>query len=280
MKKYNTEKSRAEFLVKYFEIYLKKNILDVGSGGSPAILKKIYKEKYTSLDIAETRYEPDIFADFENEKLPVKDNSYNVVLCMDCLEHIENIHGLFDELLRVSSKYVIISLPNNWPNFIRSFFKGRNFTHRAGYGLKPNPDLPGFRHKWFFNLQEAQEFILKRSEINKAKVKKILHIYEHGTESLFNFFNYSLILRIQPFHIKKIFDGEIGPVMNKYIRILSIIKKIGYKNSLFILKIVKIFFAYPLFYFDEIFKILIWGWGSKFRYLNMFCRQIWVVLEK
>ena len=41
-----------------------------------------------------------------------------------------------------------------------------------------------------------------------------------------------------------------------------------------------LFFAYPLFYLDEIFKILIWGWGNKFRYLNMFCRQIWVVLEK
>jgi hypothetical protein len=199
---------------------------------------------------------------------------------MDCLEHVENIHSLFDELLRVSSKYVIISLPNNWPNFIRSFFRGKNVTHKAGYGLKAEPDMTGFRHKWFFNIEEAQNFLQNRSDINKANVVSINHVYEHGTESLFNFFNYSFILRIQPFHLKKIFDNEVGPIMIKYKSYINLTKLIGYNKSVILLMLIKILFAYPLYYIDELFKLLIWGWGSKFRYLNMFCRQIWLVLEK
>lgn len=280
MKIYNIERNRAEFLIKNFDHYLKGNILDVGSGGSPILLKKLFKDSYTSLDIAETRCVPEIFCDFEKEKLPIPDNSFNTVLCMDCLEHVENIHSLFDELIRVSNKYIIVSLPNNWPGLIKSFFKGKQYTHVAGYGLKADPDHPGFRHKWFFNLEEAENFLFKRSKTNNSKILESKYVYEYGQDSLFNFFNYSNFMKVQPYHLKKIIDEEAVHNMNEHNYKVKLIKKLGFKKSCMLLNIIKFIYAKPLDMVDNFFRVLIWGWGGKYRYLNLFCRQLWVVIQK
>ena len=106
MKKYNSEKIRAVYLIKNYRKYLKNSILDVGSGGSPIVLKKEFNNRYTSLDIAETRCKPDIFSDFENNNLPLSNNSYETVLCMDCLEHVENIHSLFFDEMYITPSYI------------------------------------------------------------------------------------------------------------------------------------------------------------------------------
>ena len=187
---------------------------------------------------------------------------------------------LFDELCRVSNKYVIISLPNNWASFIKSFFRGHNVTHKAGYGLKPKAEIPGFRHKWFFNIEEAQNFLKIRSTINNCNILDTKYIYEYSHDCLFNFLNYSKILKFQNFHIKKIINNEFNPssIIEHYS--CNLIKFLGYNKSKLALKVIKNIFARPLFYLDDFFKRLIWGWGNKFRYLNLFCRQIWVVIEK
>ena len=44
------------------------------------------------------------------EKLPFKDREFDLAVCLDCLEHLENFHNINSELLRISNN-VIISLP-------------------------------------------------------------------------------------------------------------------------------------------------------------------------
>ena len=82
---------------------------------------------------------------------------------MDVLEHLDNIHEIFDELCRVSSKYIIISLPNPYNDFMNFIFKGTKYNKNLKfYGLEPEKEVD--RHKWFFSSTEANNFINKRSE--------------------------------------------------------------------------------------------------------------------
>ncbi len=101
----------------------------------------------------------DRYVDLERDKLPFPDNSFDCVLCLDVLEHIENIHEIFDELCRVTCRYVIVSLPNPWADFYNMLRFGDYDVDRPlkFYGLPLEP--PEDRHKWFFSNEEAEKFI-------------------------------------------------------------------------------------------------------------------------
>ncbi|MFH1501848.1 MAG: methyltransferase domain-containing protein [Candidatus Eisenbacteria bacterium] len=50
----------------------------------------------------------------EAERLPFADDSFDTALCVDVLEHLDDLHAMFAELVRVSGRRVIVSLPNCW----------------------------------------------------------------------------------------------------------------------------------------------------------------------
>jgi len=131
---------------------LKDSVLDVGC--DKALLKDLIGDaEYTGVDIGGT---PDITIDLDNgERLPFDDNSFHCVTCSDVLEHLDNLHMMADELVRVTKKYTIISLPNCWGAARIPIERGKgNFLH---YGL---PDeKPVDRHKWFFSVTEASSFM-------------------------------------------------------------------------------------------------------------------------
>ncbi len=88
-------------------------------------------------------------------RLPFDTGSFDCVVCTDVLEHLDNLHLIFGELIRVAKTYVIISLPNNWVNARQPITRGRgSLSH---YGLPGEPPLD--RHKWFFSMSEAEGFI-------------------------------------------------------------------------------------------------------------------------
>ena len=161
---------RARELLDGFGDALEGRILDVGAGANAAIFQAALGPRYEALDIAAsykfaTVRERDAVrhvCDLEREPLPFADRSYGTVICLDVLEHVDDIHRLHDELFRVADRRVVISLPNNWPGFLWNVLAGRNLRHRAGYGLGPLPARPGERHKHFFNLEEAASFLAGR----------------------------------------------------------------------------------------------------------------------
>jgi hypothetical protein len=116
---------------------------------------------------------PDQDADLEKHGVPFADASFDCVLCLDVLEHLDNIHAIFDDVCRVSARYVIVSLPNPWGEFYRML---RHGDYRPGqpmkfYGLPSEP--PEDRHKWFFSAGEAREFIRHRARRNAMQVVQI-----------------------------------------------------------------------------------------------------------
>lgn len=153
------------------------NLLDVGCYNKD-LKKHVSNEiNYLGIDVTGS---PDMIINLEEiERLPFENNSFNIVVCADVLEHLENIHLIFDELCRVSNKYIIITLPNpifgmnryilrkryaNDPESEKQFGKYLKY-----YGLPLEKPLD--RHKWFFSYEDAINFITYRSNKCGFEVK-------------------------------------------------------------------------------------------------------------
>jgi 2-polyprenyl-3-methyl-5-hydroxy-6-metoxy-1,4-benzoquinol methylase len=163
---------RTKYVFEKFEKYLGGNVLDVGC--DKAVLKTLLAPniKYTGIDVAG---KPDILLDLEKiERLPFDDSSFDCVICSDVLEHLDNLYFMFAELIRVTRGYVIVSWPNGWAGARMSIWRGEGaFKH---YGLPPEKTAD--RHKWFFNLTEAENFV----RCNVAKSDALELVEERITE--------------------------------------------------------------------------------------------------
>jgi 2-polyprenyl-3-methyl-5-hydroxy-6-metoxy-1,4-benzoquinol methylase len=127
-----TREDRTNYIWQKFQPYLQEQVLDIGCFEAP-LRKIIGKERYTGVDVAGN---PDIVLNLEQcEQLPFEDSSYPIVMCMDVLEHLDNFHAMFDELVRVSSRYILISLPNCW-NAARTPIKRGGALHIMVFHLK------------------------------------------------------------------------------------------------------------------------------------------------
>lgn len=147
-----SRKDRGIFVARRFEKYLRQSILDVGCYEAP-LRELLRAASYTGVDMAGN---PDIELNLEKvERLPFEDNSFDTVICVDVLEHLDNLHSVFADLVRVSKQYIIVSLPNCWRDARCPIERGRGgFGH---YGLPAEKPLD--RHKWFFSLTQARKFI-------------------------------------------------------------------------------------------------------------------------
>ncbi len=142
---------RYHYLASRFNRFLMGKILDVGC--DQAVLKHILPNvNYTGVDVGG---KPDIRLDFEMlQQLPFENDTFECVVCLEVLEHLDNLHQIFGELVRVTKSFIIISLPNNWVNARRPIARGKGSI--GHYGLPV--DVLQDRHKWFFNLSEAINF--------------------------------------------------------------------------------------------------------------------------
>lgn len=131
------------FLNNFYTVMLRESkrlkptrILDVGCGEGFTLLKlknekigkslsgidnldtaiKIGKKIHPTLNIKKG----DIY------KLPYPDNSFDLVLCMEVLEHLDKPKAALKELRRVSSKYVLLSVPNEPYFTAQRFLRGQN----------------------------------------------------------------------------------------------------------------------------------------------------------
>jgi 2-polyprenyl-3-methyl-5-hydroxy-6-metoxy-1,4-benzoquinol methylase len=162
---------RTKYIFEKFKKYFGANVLDVGC--DEAALKTLaHNIKYTGIDVAG---KPDIVLDLEKiERLPFDDSTFDCVICSDVLEHLDNLHFMFSELIRVTRGYVIVSWPNAWMAARVPMRRGEGtFKH---YGLPPEKTAD--RHKWFFNLTEAENFV----RCNVAKSDALELIEERITE--------------------------------------------------------------------------------------------------
>ncbi len=143
---------RSRYIARRFQQYIQGKVLDVGC--DKAVLKSLVPGiDYLGVDVEGT---PDLILNLEEiDELPFTTSQFDCVVCADVLEHLDNLHFVFGELVRVCGGHLILSLPNNWANARRAIERGYGTIGHYGLQIQKPVD----RHKWFFNLQEASQFM-------------------------------------------------------------------------------------------------------------------------
>jgi len=88
-------------------------------------------------------------------KLPYKDNTFDLVLCTEVLEHLERPYDAVAELKRVSKKFILFSVPNEPLFTIQRFFRGKNMLKLG--------DHPEHIQHWSAN--SFRDFIAKQLRV-------------------------------------------------------------------------------------------------------------------
>ena len=157
---------RSEYVAKRFStLFDRKKVLDVGCFEAP--LRELLKTAdYTGIDFVG---KPDIQINLqESSRLPFDEGSFDTVICIDVLEHLDNLHHVFSELVRVSNKNIIVSLPNCWRDARLKIARGKgSFAH---YGLPSKK--PDDRHRWFFNITQAHQFMKDHEALSGLKIEE------------------------------------------------------------------------------------------------------------
>ena len=164
---FSNRETKARYVASKYAEILRGQVLDVGADACH--LREYLPEgtSYTGVGRGGT---PDIEMNLETARLPFEADHFDCVLCLDVLEHLESIHAMFDELCRVSRRYVVLSLPNAYLDLYRMLKFGdyNPHAHLKFYGIPVEP--PPDRHRWFFTLDEAQAFVEHRAKLCAMEV--------------------------------------------------------------------------------------------------------------
>jgi len=122
-----------------------KTVLDIGSRGD---LFEGYDVK--TIDAIE---EANITQDLNlNQKLPFKDDSFDIVVMNQILEHLNYVGEIIKESKRVSKKYIFVGLPSELTYGMRIKYL---------FGKIEQPGYRPYGHKHRFGIKEAEDFINK-----------------------------------------------------------------------------------------------------------------------
>jgi ubiquinone/menaquinone biosynthesis C-methylase UbiE len=66
---------------------------------------------------------------YDGYHLPYRDDEFDVVTCVDVIEHVEHYDEFIDELLRVARRYVLFGTPNRRPEFTNADGTPKNYWH-------------------------------------------------------------------------------------------------------------------------------------------------------
>ena len=171
------------------------SILEIGSGMGvlKVVLKEVLNQNIETMDLYDT-FKPDHIGSVT--AIPFPDNVYDVVSCFQVLEHLpfDDLEKGLSEMMRVSSKAVIISLPNaNRPLRIHFSIKNINIIIKK-FILKNK--IKSKNHFWEINLKGYDE----------KKIRKLL-----SNIAIKNNFTLSKDFRVieTPFHHFFIFTKNI-----------------------------------------------------------------------
>jgi len=160
-----------------------KSVLDLGCGRNTPLREYLPKDiKYCGIDNEKGQ---NIKVWSMEEGLPfLKNNSYDVVFAIEVLEHLENIHFVFEEIKRVAKNEIVIALPNmnHWIYRIRHLLRHEILLK---YKLYKNTDEwtskwkqgPKDRHRWFTIRKQSIEFV--RTNAKEYKIEIGHHFYPY-----------------------------------------------------------------------------------------------------
>jgi len=99
------------------------------------------------------------------------DRSFDIVVALDVVEHLDNAHFIVHEMLRVARKGIVVSLPNMYYwTFRWNFLRGRGLSGK--YTFPPSP--PVDRHRWVLSYDESVKFMQEVTGSSNLEVYKVM----------------------------------------------------------------------------------------------------------
>jgi ubiquinone/menaquinone biosynthesis C-methylase UbiE len=144
LQKYESRNPLQRFLIWYFhhrvgelvEVAGAERILDVGCGEGFTIDRLLrvngrlpiqgLDHDWPALQRARRQHAEVLFQMGDIGRLPYADESFDLVLCLEVLEHLAEPRDALEEVGRVSSRYCVISVPNEPLFMMSNFLRGKN----------------------------------------------------------------------------------------------------------------------------------------------------------
>ncbi len=190
---YHTRATRNVYFSKLLSINFPniQNILNIGGGGKRDLSNAIDNKKIRVFEI-DFQGENDLTLNLDEiEKFPFKDKEFDCVCCFDVLEHLENFHKITNELIRVSSNKVFISLPVSSALFLNIIKNKKRDNEEEGYYFKFYGlpiKIPTDRHRWFLTVKDIEVFFEHLAKEKDLKVSFFSHKKKSIKFKIFKFF--------------------------------------------------------------------------------------------
>jgi SAM-dependent methyltransferase len=149
-----------------------KSVLDVGCRDKT--LKVFLKNDiaYQGIDFEDSQ---EVIGSDLEKGIPFPDESFDVVFALDVLEHVDNAQFLFQEIIRVSKKEIVMALPNMYYwKFRLRFLKGKDISDKYIFHTHAQLD----RHRWITSYNSALKFVKLNSGNEKMVIKKEFYQYK------------------------------------------------------------------------------------------------------
>lgn len=108
--------------------------------------------------------------DLEEGLKDIPDKSYDIVVALDVLEHLDKAHFVLKDMLRVARQGVFVSLPNMYYiRFRLNYLRGR-LSGKYDFPVEAILD----RHRWVMSYSEACAFVSKAGAGHDTSHQQIL----------------------------------------------------------------------------------------------------------
>lgn len=107
------------------------------------------------------------------EPLPFPDGTFDCVVALDCLEHVDRLHAALAELIRVSRSATLVALPNlaAWRHRLAFALGGRLATDKYDLPAHAPPD----RHRWLTVLPQTDACVHANVPLATHRLTRIVH---------------------------------------------------------------------------------------------------------
>lgn len=140
-----------------------RSLLDVGCRGG--VLRRYLPPE---IDYFGCDLEPGEHVRYVGDVQSVKfDRTFDCVVALDVLEHVDQLHTLFDKLSALATKLLVVSLPNCYDLKSRVRFGIRG---RLGGKYDFGPQCSVDRHRWVMGYSEIRRFYLAKAHEQGLKL--------------------------------------------------------------------------------------------------------------
>jgi len=174
------------------------------------------------------------------EKLPFKNNQFDLIICHTVIEHVKNVEQVFTEMERVLNLkgYIHLEAPNYyWPYephlqvwCIPSL--GKKSVKLLSKIQKKNPNTEFVNHLQFVNPSKVEKVLIKLSlNWENLTINKILEVMEGNNSNVKSYNKLSKLLKLlNKLKLKKIIIKAIS-FFKIYPSLMYLITKSNFKNT-------------------------------------------------